>query len=159
LNGSFSESVEGVLKLPGCDVNTFESFIYWLFHKDLSHLLESDHPHVCLAKLWCFGEACLLPKLQNCAMRTLITSFKDFYVNFDAMEIAGSETQVDSPLWQVLVKHAASDYADPCMPNDRKLELESKPELLVAVARQLATEHWIGGVDECEADNYLVPEN
>jgi hypothetical protein len=158
LNGPFREALEGVLKLPDCYGYIFENFIYWLFQKDLSHLLLSDFPHIRLVTLWCFGETYLLPKFQNCVMRTLITSFKDCYVDPEAVELAMSASQVNSPLWRAMVKRAASDYSDPGMPTDQKLKLESNTELLVAVARQLASEHSIGGVDDSEADNYLVPE-
>jgi hypothetical protein len=76
LNGAFSESFTKSLRLPGCDNDTFTHFLYWLFHRHLSHALEcemdnrfpfplrGDHGagdstwNQCrLVRLWCFGDA------------------------------------------------------------------------------------------------------
>jgi hypothetical protein len=158
LNGSFSEAVKGVMKFPGCDAHTFETFIYWLFNKDLSHLRLFFNAQVTLAKMWCFGEVHLLPKLQNCAMRALIDNLDRYQVDFEALAIAKDETQLESPLGQVLVEKAATGYANEFERAERKLALESDAELLAAVARQLAMHYDARGVKRDQANKYFVEE-
>ena len=76
------ESDERLLRLPGCGPDTLELFLYWLYHKQLPDSMGTGEStttvnaihelQLQLARAWCFGNAYLLPKLQNQAMLRLI---------------------------------------------------------------------------------------
>jgi hypothetical protein len=88
LNGRFRESRDQALTLPGCSVETCQLFLYWLAKSALpdfkvacvaareedeqSAQQASNEAQLGLVRLWYFGEAYLMPALQNAAMRALL---------------------------------------------------------------------------------------
>lgn len=127
LTGQFNETNGRTLKLPGCDEDTFELVLYWLVHKMLpesvksintsdvdvetKHQLVSTRQELFI-KAWRFGQACLMPKLQNQAMTSLLAILEPWYVRPKAIEVAIDTTGIDSVLSVMLLDEAVWDLYD-----------------------------------------------
>ncbi|KAK5166590.1 uncharacterized protein LTR77_008133 [Saxophila tyrrhenica] len=122
LEGSFIESTEQVLKLPGCDSATFDVFFFWLCKGNLPTTLqvigglgyqdrdvstmrarrsEDCEKQKLIVRTWCFGDACLLPVLQDVAMRALCASSKACPITDEVLCLAVQTMPRDSALWRL----------------------------------------------------------
>jgi len=131
LHGSFKEAENRMLRLPGCNQETFEHFLYWACNNNLPNFeaevdaeidaATNDEEEVTaavtarryqlrLAKLWTFGDAYVLPKLQNVAMRALGSIFPFSKTAPEAIRHAFAESAEGSVLREALARETASDY-------------------------------------------------
>ena len=134
LKGNFKEAEDRTLRLPGCDKETLELFLYWAcnkalpdFQADIGHEpgnTRKDLVHanqLRLAKLWILGDACLLSRLQNDAMRSLGSMLGSANVSVEAIRYAFAESAEGSMLRKALAHELALDYI-----NDRYLAGEAE---------------------------------
>jgi hypothetical protein len=134
LEGTFKESIERVLKLPGCEKDAFELLLYWLCHRELPDLVDytfdgnspdseeevsEEEPErtraaqvqVALVRLWCFADAILTPQLQNVAMKSLLNCFEQARVTVEGLRTTFSLTSYDSLLRKAMLDEFTADYA------------------------------------------------
>ncbi|KAK5137777.1 hypothetical protein LTR08_007349 [Meristemomyces frigidus] len=118
LNGSFREGVERTISLPGCSAETFELFLFWLLRNKLPHSAP-DKPtegtlardrQLLLSRLWSFGQICLIPKLQNDAMRALLELFHGNQVDILVVEEVVAREPIDSVLRDAVMRDVLNDY-------------------------------------------------
>lgn len=115
LQGQFIETKQQKLRLPGCDTTTLHLFLNWLCNRTLSTLcdelyeltdgdVEDDSQEVrqaasklqvILVKLWVFGEAYLMPKLQNETMECFLDLLQNGFISTDAVHVAFELTASD----------------------------------------------------------------
>lgn len=103
---AFSERSTRTLRPPGCDEETFACSLHWLTFRRLpsnrSHGGEHgiprncEHCHSAMIKLWTFGDAYLLPKMQNLAMFRLIELCHDIHMSAADAKLAYGSTAKDS---------------------------------------------------------------
>ena len=125
LSGAFKESDAQTLKLPGCDEHTFRLFLYWLCnhkfpdpYKDavtLTHGSEEKKAYITtqqllLVKLWVFGDAYLLPRLQNDTMRRLLQLLQDTYIRAEAVQLAFTAAPFASKIREVAIAELVHSY-------------------------------------------------
>ena len=118
MNGSFQESKSRTLRLPECDADTLETFIFWLYKRELPDFAtEVDalpyatqerkdamtNAQLQLVRLWSFADEYLMPKLQNAAMARLLDLLPDAYARTETITLAFNSTTETSPLRQALV--------------------------------------------------------
>ena len=125
LEGTFKESTERVMKLPGCEKDAFELFLYSLCYRKLPNLADYiDHKdddavidsrasqvQVALVQLWCFADAILTPDLQNIVMKSLLQFFAVTRITTEGLRVAFSLTSKDSLLRKAMLDEFLSDYA------------------------------------------------
>ena len=130
LHGSFKEAENRMLRLPGCNQETFEHFLYWACNNNLPNFeaevdaeidaATNDEEKVTaavtargyqlrLAKLWTFGNAYVLPKLQNVATRALGSIFPFSKTAPEAIRHAFAKSAEDSVLRKAFARETASD--------------------------------------------------
>lgn len=126
LSGSFKEAAENQLRLPGCDQETLEFFLYWLCHQRLPAQLvsitdadKSDYAskrakaQAPLVRLWCFADMILMPALQDDAMLRLIDCFHESRVHAHAVaasvELATSDSLIHKAIMDELARDMVAD--------------------------------------------------
>lgn len=117
LNSSFKESTSRTLRLPGCDITTFQLFLDWLCHRQLPNFDEytpdmefTEKEQGALVRLWSFAEEHLMPKLQNAAMKELLATLESFHLMPGAVRVAFDTTSSDSIMRRMVVEEAVCDY-------------------------------------------------
>lgn len=131
LNGHFRESTDHILRLPGCDENVLIFFVYYLTHHEKLPTLGSEDENedegaeklsdfdpnstwsqrvIFAIRLWRFADACLMPKLQNKAMRLCCTELKNVRVNASIARAAFEGTSMESPLRKAVIDEAMWDW-------------------------------------------------
>lgn len=130
LDSGFMESSKRILRLPGCDEQTFNLFLYYTTKNALpdfktlcadvcksnpgwdgAHARRSEL-QCALVRLWTFGDAYLIPKLQNLAMKELINLLDICTVSSEAVNLAFETAAMDSPSRRVFVKECVQDYEE-----------------------------------------------
>jgi len=105
LDGDFEKSAARTLKLPGCDSDIFQLFLYWTCNRTLpigectqkipnTEASATRHREECvyLVRLWAFEDACLMPELQNAAMKALLNEMYTHRVPVEAVREAFATT-------------------------------------------------------------------
>ncbi|KAK5110163.1 hypothetical protein LTR85_001545 [Meristemomyces frigidus] len=148
LNGRFKESGDRTLKLLGCEEETFQLVLYWLVHRTLPDAAEetdtasldyekryqlSSNRQVLLIKVWSFGDACLITKLQNEAMRSLLNPLRLYSVSPVALREAFATTSVSSVLREVLMTEIVPDLYDVDYDEEEMAALGAIPGFLGAL--------------------------
>jgi hypothetical protein len=108
------------LKLPGCDTDTFELFLYWLHNKGLPSEFDKVPPGLrstellerrkLMVQLWGFGNAYLMPKIQNVAMNTYLNLLSEHRVSLEEVSLVAELAPQGSPLWVVTMDELAHDH-------------------------------------------------
>ena len=137
VTNGFKESEDKTLRLPGCDVDTFEGFLYWLCHKDIpddtgENVKDSDSYHQFLIRVWAFGDVYLMPLLQNEAMNHLLGAFDSNWPSPRAVKLAFELSSPGSIVREVLVEELADMYKR--SGNDPDEEVEPEMNKLGATA-------------------------
>lgn len=101
----------------------FKLFLYWLCKRELpdwrlslaKEAREPDEYYVnryqhALVRTWAFGEAYLLPKLQNKAMARLLAALGAFKPDVDTVKEVYENTAATSVLRQVITKEVVCRY-------------------------------------------------
>ena len=123
LQGSFKESDEHALRLPGCDADTFRLFLYWLCHGRLPEDMKDKGPpgdheerdmfcrrrQELFIRLWCFADAYLLPKIQNEAMRAFLDHLRSSRVRIESVRLAFELASEHSPLHSAVMNELIYD--------------------------------------------------
>lgn len=125
LQGSFREAGDRTLRLPGCEEETFQLVLYWISHRRFPNFVlpvarlgrtsETDDTfvrnlQVLCVKTWLFGDAYLMPKLQNEAMRGLTQIFtRHYYVQIEAIRLAFEGTASGTVLRAAILRNLNSD--------------------------------------------------
>ena len=116
LNSGFKESTTQTLKLPGCDVETFRHFLYWLSTRELYRLDYSkldrygrfddiNHLQLTLVHLWVFADRFAILQLQDAVMRGLFEAVCDQTIALpSAIQEAYNTTSSGSPLRRLFLK-------------------------------------------------------
>ena len=63
-----------------------------------------------LVKVWAFGNAYPIPRLQNAAMRRMLELFKTTYLRAETVQLAFKLTSPDSVLSEMMVRQAAHSW-------------------------------------------------
>ncbi|KAK4539369.1 hypothetical protein LTR36_010999 [Oleoguttula mirabilis] len=148
LDGGFKEGSDRTLRLPGCDQETFEVVLYWITSKtlpdfaaeldnedttfDARHEMSSVRQTL-LVRTWAFGDAYLMPKLQNMAMRSLLAVFKHNRAHPEALREAFATTGAESTIRKACIMEAASDIYEEAYTNEEKDRLGATPGFLSAL--------------------------
>ena len=152
------------MKLPGCEKDAFELFLYWLCYRKLPNLADYiDHKdddavidsrasqvQVALVQLWCFADAILTPDLQNIVMKSLLQFFAVTRITTEGLRVATSLTSKDSLLRKAMLDEFLSDYvAEKRFPSSSNLYTEEEkdsfariPGLMSELAGRLMTCGW-----------------
>jgi len=114
---TFSEGNTRDLCLPGCDDETLAYFLHWLTYRTLpsqrSHVNEHkssqdcQHCHSAMIKLWAFGDAYFLPKVQSLAMSWLTRLCTEIPMPATDAKMAFELTAVDSKLRTLVTRFMA----------------------------------------------------
>lgn len=160
-DGSFSESKERTLKLPGCNSTTFELFLYRLCHQKLPEKMYDDDFETCepcgvqpaLVQLWYFADAYLMPKLQNESLCRLHDCFSaGFYVRrmrMATMKLAIEKVPRTSKPWELILDCVARDYSecDDALGTGGDEFLHGQPDILIAITERLRARSRFSGLN------------
>lgn len=121
LNGQFKESNEQTLRFPGWSADVIELFVYWAYKWVLPQFQEktedgyrereatSDQMTI-LVRLWMFGDAHLIPRLQNCVMFKLLDLCKDVHTTAKILKLAYENAPRGSALSRFAIDEARFEY-------------------------------------------------
>lgn len=101
-------------RLHSCDKETFQLFMFYLVEKKLPEPPTDNaafyNDGVSLAKLWIFAGRVGMPKLQNEAMRHILTHLRQWLIKPDLIEFAYQNCLEGSILRKVAVWEAVADH-------------------------------------------------
>jgi hypothetical protein len=111
-------------------------------------------------RLWCFGDAFLMPKLQNEAMKALLSCLNHSRVSVEALRLTFANTAADSTLRKAindefLYDYVASVEGSGCRgmyTEDMISEMASIPGLMSNLTKKLIQYGGAGGVRATEQD-------
>lgn len=123
LDGEFKEAGEQTLRFPGWTSDVIGLFIYWSYKWTLPEFKEeiqksdskratSGRVMMSLVKLWQFGEAHLIPRMQNCAMRVLLDLTQYVHTEAEVLKVAYEGAPTDSALFRFAIREARFEYLD-----------------------------------------------
>lgn len=117
LDGTFSESSTRELRLPGCDKETFQLFLFYLSQKSLPNIspnTDNDDDFdagVVYARVWVFADYLVIPKLQDAALCQVMRILQKEN-SISLTEYAYDNSVEGSPLRRVVVAEAVNDLVD-----------------------------------------------
>ena len=177
---SFREGQEGVLHLPGCKQDTFELFLYWICHHKLPDLVAARgaisegresrklnyKQQERMVLLWVFGDACIIPRLQNAAMQSLLKLLHGAAVSVQAVCLAWEFAPADSILKEVMTKDISVDIFYNRRTEEEMISLGSLPGFL----QRLTDDYVMLAIDDEDQpiktsgnqedySEYMVPES
>lgn len=169
LDGNFKEAKTRTLRLPGCQRQTFEFFLFYLANKTLPDSLNllggTDEICISLGKLWNFGDFLIIPAFQNLAMRRILETLKQSSaVRF--VRFAYENTADVSPLRRVAIDEMVADFAFRNMDDDEEVfeemdRLGAIPRLFRDYAIRSADARNFGFGPPSESEDpseFMVPE-
>ena len=117
LDGKFKEAGERILRFPGWSAEVVELFIYWAYKSALptitdllarvdSKSMATRDAEITMIRLWMFGDARLVPKLQNDAMKLLVDLSGSMNTSADVIQLGYTEAPKDSALQKFVLDEA-----------------------------------------------------
>ncbi len=146
------------------DPDTFELFLYWLYHESLPAEVEGgeDDPNAQhtlhrIIRLWSFAEKYTIPRLQNEAMNIVFECFGSgaAEANIETIRLVDGLVNKDSELSKAIFKHVMHEMSYGGYSSVELQELAAMPGLLQKAL-------WTVGAggdginEECAVDYYVA---
>ena len=115
---------------------------------------------VCYIRLWCFAEQCLMPKLQNKAMHSVITCLKIYRIGVESIRVLRELECGGSRVHEAVMIELANDCAEGEYADSEMDELGAIPGTLKEVTERVRNrEPNLSGMSGYENDRFMVSED
>lgn len=161
LAGEFGEAYTGTLRFPGWKVDVIKIFLFGAYKQvlpDFTDGLEQDEYETkkTLIRLWLFGDAHLIPRLQNAAMTTLVNDTDANYTHFEVIRFGFEEAPPNSALRRFVVDEATYGYfgtnSNSCLSEREVTLLLNIPSFQAEFLKPLRER--LGAGDEVDSETY-----